>query len=179
MLSLIIILMLLHAVYTGMRRGIVLQVVYAIGYFIAFWIAVPLSQTLGPKLNLLVPYPSATEESYFAFFQQKVGLSLDKAFYIGVAFVLVMFISGLIIRFIGLLLNSLTFMYVFSRFNKVLGGLLNFMVVYIGIFLVLYVLALVPVDGLQTMLAHSWLAKMMVLKTPLLTSLVTQWWIVG
>lgn len=164
MLSLIIILMLLHAVYTGMRRGIVLQVVYAIGYFIAFWIAVPLSQTLGPKLNLLVPYPSATEESYFAFFQQKVGLSLDKAFYIGVAFVLVMFISGLIIRFIGLLLNSLTFMYVFSRFNKVLGGVLNFIVVYIGIFLVLYVLALVPVDGLQNMLAHSWLAKMMCLK---------------
>ena len=116
--------------------GNCLQVVYAIGYFIAFWIAVLRSQT--SDLNeFVMPYPSATEESYFAF-SNKVGLSLIKLLYR----------CGLCISdvhqwpdysFYCLLLNSLTFMYVFSRFNKVLGGVLNFIVVYIGIFLVLYV----------------------------------------
>ena len=177
MLSLIIVLMLLYAIYTGVRRGFVLQMVYTVGYFVVFWIAQTLSHTLGPKLSLLVPYPSATEDSYFAFFKQSTGLSLDKAFYIGVAFLLVMFIGGLLVRLIGLLANSLTYLPSLHQFNKLLGGALSFTVVYIGIFLLLYVLALVPVDGLQNMLAHSWVAKTMVLKTPILTSQITQWWV--
>ena len=179
MLSLIIILMLLYAVYTGVRRGFVLQMVYTVGYFLVFWVAQTLSHTLGPKLSLLVPYPSATEDSYFAFFQKSTGLSLDKAFYVGVAFLIVMFIGGLLVRLVGLLANSLTYLPLLKQFNKLLGGLLSLVVVYIGIFLFLYVLALVPIDGLQNTLAHSWVAKTMVLKTPILTSQITQWWVAG
>ncbi|MDG2977636.1 CvpA family protein [Latilactobacillus curvatus] len=179
MLSLIIILMLLYAIYTGVRRGFIMQAVYTIGYFIVFWIAKAMSQTLGPKLSLMVPYPSATEDSYFAFFQKSIGLSLDDAFYIGVAFVLVMFIGGLLVRFIGLLLNSLTYMPGLKQFNKAAGGLLSFLVVYVGIFLLLYMLALVPVDGLQKTLENSTVARVIVLHTPVLTSQVTSWWIAG
>ncbi|KRM24405.1 CvpA family protein [Latilactobacillus graminis] len=179
MLSLIIILILLYAIYIGTRRGFIMQAVYTIGYFIVFWIAQAMSHSLGPKLSLIVPYPSAIEDSYFAFFQKSIGLSLDDAFYIGVAFVLVMFIGSLLVRFSGLLLNSLTYMPGLKRFNKTIGGFLNFLVVYIGIFLLLYVMALVPLDGLQKTLRDSTVARVIVLHTPVLTSQVTSWWIAG
>ncbi|MCO6543575.1 MAG: CvpA family protein [Lactobacillus sp.] len=174
MVSGLIILILAYGVYVGVRRGLVLQAIYTIGYTISFILAYLSCRWLGPKLDLIVPYPSASPHSYFAFFSQKVSLSLDRSFYCGIAFLLVLFGGWIIIRIIGAYLYDLTFYPLEADLNRVSSALLSFVCNYVAIFVVLYVLALVPIYGLQKALNHSWLASIMIRYSAFLTHSFTQ-----
>ena len=58
MLTFIIVLTLLWGIYTGVRRGLILQIVYTVGYFISFLVAREYYTVIAAKIDLLVPYPS-------------------------------------------------------------------------------------------------------------------------
>lgn len=174
MWTILILLLLGYAYYAGRRRGLMLQLVYSGGYLITFLIARLSYLKLAPHLTLWVPYQSADLSSKFAFFSQKTGLKLDKAFYAACAFLLVMVIGWAIVRFVGILSSQLTF-YPLKRQQSLLGGaLLNVVTVYIGIFLILTVLTLFPLALFQNAFAHSWLLKGMIKLTPIPA---LSWWL--
>ncbi|GAF39879.1 integral inner membrane protein [Agrilactobacillus composti DSM 18527 = JCM 14202] len=178
MLSFLIILVLAYGIYIGARRGLILQTIYSISYLVFFGIAYLIYRGLGSNLTLLIPYPSATTSSHFAFFDASLGLKLDTAFYAGFAFLLILLIGWLIMKFVGLFLAPLQF-YPMNYSMSVLGAMiLAFVTNYVGIFLILYLVALIPVDGLQAALGHSWVSTGMVRYSPILTDLITKWWIV-
>lgn len=177
MLSFIIILVLIYGVYMGARRGLAMQLYYTAGYFVSFLLATLLYRVLGPKFELLVPYPSASLDSKFAFFSTQLGLTLDKAFYYGFAFVFVLFIGWLIVRFGGIYMKKLTYYPMDNQISELSGGILAFLTNYIGIFIILYLTALIPMPGIQDGLANSWMATLIVRYTPLLTNLFTSMWI--
>ncbi|MCD2256778.1 CvpA family protein [Agrilactobacillus fermenti] len=179
MLSLLIVLVIAYGMYIGARRGLLLQAVYTFSYLIFVGIAYLVYRNLGKGLTLLVPYPSATSNSHFAFFDASLGLKLDTAFYAGFGFCLIIFIGWLIMKFAGIFLQSLTF-YPIDYTTSILGAMvLAFFTNYIGVFLLLYLLALIPIDGLQHALGTSWAAVSIVRYSPLLTNLATHWWIVA
>lgn len=58
MLTLFIIILFAIAYYTGARRGLVLQIVYTVGYMLSLSSAKKYYLVLAKKLELIVPYPS-------------------------------------------------------------------------------------------------------------------------
>jgi uncharacterized membrane protein required for colicin V production len=178
MIAIIIILILAYGFYTGHRRGLAYQLVFSFGYTISYLIAATKYQELGSKLELWIPFPSATEETKMIFFSQKQALEMDKAFYAAVAFVLIYFICYLIVRLIGIFAHKLMYISVFGKSNHIVGGVFGLLAVYIGIFLILYLLSMVPMNSLQNVLASDPLARAIIERTPFFTNDVHQMWII-
>ena len=179
MLSLLILLILFYGVYVGARRGLLMQAYYTIGYVITFIIAKLGYTHLEKSFELIIPYPSATMESKFAFFKTSLGTNLDKSFYYGFSFIFICFVGWIIVRIGGLYLQQLTFYPMYEDINVLGGGLLGLINNYIGVFMVLFLLALIPIDGLQHALGHSWVATLIVKYSPGLTQLFAKWWFIS
>lgn len=177
MLSLIILFLLAIAAYSGARRGLVLQIVYTVGYFISFIAAQAFYKDLAPKLEMYVPYPSATQTSKMVFFNQTISLDLDKAFYAAIAFLIILVIGWLLTRFIGIFFNSLTYLPLVKQLNWLGGGLLSVIVMYVGIFIILSILALVPLDMVQNQFRSSGWARSIVDNTPILSKKIQDLWV--
>lgn len=179
MVSLIVIIALAYCFYSGARRGMWLQFVHMLGYLLSIGLAWVTYKPLSVVMTQWVPYPSATEQSKFVFFTHQVGLTLDNAFYRGVAFVFMLALGWLLTRFVAMWFHDLTYKRGDAHVSMVVSGVLNFLMGYVFIFLILYLLALIPVTGIQDMLAHSMVAGAIVRYTPGLTALFTQLWIVA
>ena len=177
LMTVLIVVILAIGAYGGARRGLILQFVMTVGYFVSYLMASKYYQALGSHLELIVPYPSASESSQFVYYDQALGLNLDGAFYNGVAFIIILFVGWLITRFIGGLLNAVTFIPVLKQLNTVGGALLIFIVAYVAIFLVLFLLTMVPIDAIQEAFSKSWLARKIVEDTPVISAQLYNWWI--
>ncbi|MFD1485785.1 CvpA family protein [Lacticaseibacillus baoqingensis] len=177
MVSLIILAVLAYCFYSGARRGVWLQLIHVVGYLFSLGLAWATYRPLGVVMTQWVPYPSATEQSQFVFFTNQVGLTLDHGFYNGVAFVFMLMVGWLVTRFVALWFHNLTYRVGDQQVSWLVGGVLNFLMGYLFIFLVLYLFALIPVTAIQDMLAHSLIARSIVRYTPGLTSLFTTLWI--
>lgn len=177
MLSLLLILFLVYGFYVGARRGLAMQAFFTVGYAIFFGIALLSFKALGPKFEMIVPYPSASLGSEFAFFSTKVGMELDDAFYRAFAFIFVCFIGWIIVRFAGLYFKRLTYYPMFNDINLLSGGILGLLVTYVAVFMILLMFAMIPVSGIQNALQHSFVASTMIRSTPVLTTMLTELWI--
>lgn len=178
MLTLIIVAFLAYSFYAGARRGIALQGVYTIGYLVVLIVARLLAGVLKPIVALWVPYPSATLDSKMVFFGSDVVLKLDDAFYYGVAFFAIMLVGWAIVRLAVLAVKELEFLnYHDDTASWLAAGMLNMICAYFFMFFALYLLALVPVNGLQQLLGNSHAAVLMIRYTPLASQYVANWWI--
>ena len=90
LMTVLIVVILAIGAYGGARRGLILQFVMTVGYFVSYLMASKYYQALGSHLELIVPYPSASESSQFVYYDQALGLNLDGAFYNGVAFIIIL-----------------------------------------------------------------------------------------
>lgn len=177
MLSLLLILLLIYGFYIGARRGLAMETFYAVGYGIFFCLAWVSFKALGPKFEMIVPYPSASLGSEFTFFSTKVGMKLDDAFYRAFAFIFVCFIGWIVIRFIGLYFKRLTYFPMYNDVNILSGGIIGLVVTYVTILMLLLLAAMIPVAGIQHALQHSFIASTMIESTPVLTETLTHLWI--
>lgn len=66
---------------------------------------------------------------------------------------------------------------VLRQLNVWAGGIFGFCEVYLIIFILLYVAALIPMAALQNTLSHSILADAIINHTPVLSSQIKQLWI--
>src|SRR5690625_3151966 len=135
LLTLGILLILLIAIYSGAKRGLVLQLVMTIGYLLSFWFALNFYDRLRESLELIVPYPPASLSDTFVVFPEEMSLQLDDVYYNGVAFILILALGWLITRIVGGLLNFVTRLPLLKQVNTIGGAVLNFLVNYVGVFL--------------------------------------------
>jgi len=154
-----------------------MEAFYTVGYAIFFGIALVSFRFLSPKFEMIVPYPSANLGSEFAFFSTKVGMELDDAFYRAFSFLFVCFIGWIIIRFAGLYFKRLTYVPMPNDVNLLSGGILGFLVTYITIFMILLIVAMIPVAGIQHTLAHSFVASAMIEGSPFISKWLPSLWI--
>ncbi|MCM3568343.1 CvpA family protein [Neobacillus mesonae] len=175
MLDLAIIILLVLGFFIGLKRGLILQLVHLTSFIIAYAAAYLYYDQLAPKLTLWIPYPKFGDDSTLKII---TGSSdMETAFYRAIAFVIIFFAVKILLQIIGSMLDFIALLPILKQLNIWAGGIFGFLEIYLLIFIVLYIAALIPIDHFQTILDNSSLAKMIVNYTPVLSEQLKGWWI--
>ncbi|MED4203126.1 CvpA family protein [Neobacillus mesonae] len=175
MLDLAIIIFLVIGFFVGLKRGFILQLVHLTSFIIAYVVAYLYYGELAPKLTLWIPYPTFGDDPTLKIL---TGSSdMETAFYRAIAFVIIFIAVKIVLQIIGSMLDFIAHLPVLKQLNIWAGGILGFLEVYLIIFIVLYIAALIPIEHFQTLLDQSSLAKTIVNYTPILSEQVKSWWI--
>ncbi len=175
MLDLAIIIFLIIGFFVGLKRGFILQLVHLIGFIIAYVAANSYYEQLAPKLTLWIPYPNFGNVTSLKLLTD--SSNMEAAFYRAIAFVIIFFAVKVILQIIGSMLDFVAHLPILKQLNILGGGLLGFIEIYLVIFILLYVSALLPIDFLQNALDQSSMAKAIVNHTPILSQQIKSMWI--
>src|SRR5690606_32302736 len=164
MFDLILIIILLMGFIIGVRRGFILQIVHLTGFIVAFIVAYLYYDDLMPKIILWIPYPTFGDTETMKFLFE--GTNLETTYYRAIAFAIIFFGTKFVWHIIGSLLDFLANLPFLKQINGWAGGLLGFVEVYLVVFIVLYIGALLPVELVQSNINDSIMAKILVRHTP-------------
>ncbi|MBT2716327.1 CvpA family protein [Bacillus sp. ISL-57] len=174
MLDLAILAILLIGLLIGLKRGFILQAVHMTGFIVAFIAAYVFYGDLAPNLKLWIPFPTMGDSSTLNMFFDTVGL--DTAYYNAIAFAIIFFAAKILWQMIGSMLNFITHLPILKQLNRWGGGILGFLEVYLIMFIILYIAAMLPMDSIQKPLTGSFLAESIVKHTPFLSEQVKELW---
>lgn len=174
MLDLLILLLLVAGVIVGGRRGLIVQAIHMFGFIIALVVAYLYYKPLAQQFLFWIPYPGFTDEVAAALMLD--GLDVDRTFYRVIAFALIFYAVKLLLQIVASMLDYLRYMPVLGGLNRLLGAALGFIEAYFLLFIVLYVVALLPLAGIQERVDSSILAGLMLEHTPLISSMFQNWW---
>ncbi|MFJ7727163.1 CvpA family protein [Neobacillus sp. NPDC097160] len=175
MLDLAIIIFLIIGFFVGLKRGFILQLVHLTGFIIAYIAATSYYEELAPKLTLWIPYPNFGEGTTLKILTD--SSDIETAFYRAISFVIIFFAVKILFQIIGSMLDFVAHLPVLKQLNVLAGGILGFCEVYLIIFILLYIGALIPIELIQNLLDHSVLAKAIVNHTPILSQQIKSLWI--
>jgi len=170
-LTLLIILALFIGVYTGVKRGVILQLIMIIGYTISALVALNYYDSILYYVQMTIPYPAPLSTSYnpYVLFDSSLLFQMHNPFYAGVSFAIIFFAGWLITRFIGRLIKFISKIRIIESLNTIGGGVLSFIAHYIGVFFILFLLSTVQIEFIQNQFSTSWLARTVVTQTPYLS----------
>jgi uncharacterized membrane protein required for colicin V production len=174
MLDLAILAFLIIGLLVGLRRGFILQTIHLTGFIVAFIVAYVYYDEFAPKLHLWIPFPSMGDSNSFQMLFDTVGL--DTAYYNAIAFAMIFFVTKIIWHMLGSMLDFIAHLPLLKTLNRWGGGILGFMEVYLILFIILYIAALLPMDMIQGSLSSSFLAESIVKDTPFLSQQVKELW---
>lgn len=175
MLDLAVIVILIFGILIGLKRGFILQLIHMIGLIIAFITAYVYYEDLAPKLRLWIPYPDLNSTGAIKMVLD--GVSFDEAFYRAIAFAIIFFAVRIILAIIGSALDIVASLPILRTLNMWAGGILGFLEIYLLLFVVIYIAALLPIVGIQTALNDSTIAEGILKNTPYFSSEVKKMWI--
>lgn len=176
MLDLIVLIILIFGFLIGLKRGFILQLVHLTSFIIAFIIAYMYYDQLAPKLTLWVPYPNFGSELPLSILFENANL--EDAYYRAIAFVVIFFAVKIVLQIIGSMLDFLAHIPILKQINIWAGGILGFIEVYLIMFILFFIAALLPIDTIQTALTDSILVESMIKHTPVLSSLIEDLWLI-
>ncbi|WP_405100700.1 CvpA family protein [Oceanobacillus sp. FSL H7-0719] len=163
MLDIILIVLLLFGLFIGLARGFILQLLHLVGFITAFVVAAIYYDDLAGMLELWLPYQEIKNNAWADFLN---ALPLEMAFYSIVSFAIIFFAVKIILQIIANMLDFVASIPLINIVNKLSGAVLGLVEVYLIAFIILFVLALTPVEGIQTALNNSFIAMLMLEKTP-------------
>jgi uncharacterized membrane protein required for colicin V production len=175
MLDLAIILFLIIGFFIGLRRGFILQLIHLTGFIIAYVVAYLYYAQLAEKLTLWIPYPNFNNNTMLKILTE--SSNMETAFYRAIAFAIIFFAVKILLQIIGSMLDFIAHLPILRMLNIWAGGILGFLEVYLVMFILLYIAALIPIESFQTTLDHSVMAKAIVNYTPILSQQIKGWWI--
>lgn len=172
--DLILVIVFISSLIVGMKRGFIVQAMHLISFIIALVVAVVYYKPLADKFVLWIPYPGFSENATMTVMLD--SLDVDRTFYRVLAFALIFFAVKIALQIVGSMFDFLTYLPVLKSVNRILGALLCLVEFYLIAFILLYVLALVPVEALQVRLDRSLLTSLILEHTPILTQMFQNWW---
>ncbi|HJV16206.1 MAG TPA: CvpA family protein [Bacillales bacterium] len=175
MLDLAIIILLIMGYFIGLKRGFILQLFHLTSFIIAYIVAYIYYDQLAPKLTLWIPYPDFGGDSALKLFSE--ASHMEDAFYRAIAFVIIFFVVKILLQIIGAMLDFIAHLPILRQLNVWAGGLLGFSEVYLILFILLYIAALIPMEVFQSPLENSALASQIVNHTPILSQQIKHLWI--
>ncbi|HZG60766.1 MAG TPA: CvpA family protein [Anoxybacillus sp.] len=175
MIDLILLFILLTGFMIGLKRGFILQFIHMTGFIVAFIVAYTNYEKLAPRLRLWVPYPSFDDEETIKLIFESANL--DEAYYRAIAFAILFFATKILMQIIGSMLDFVVQLPFLRSVNRWAGGALGFIEIYLIVFIVLYIGALIPIESLQTRLQDSFMASIIVKHTPFLSDMLENMWI--
>lgn len=167
MISLIIMFLLFLGLLMGLRRGFVIQLIHLVGFFLSFIFATIFYKRLAGSLSMWIPYPELSTDNTWAMFL--ATMPLENAFYNAVSFAIIFFSVKVILQIIGYMIDIVVNIPLLRSMNKLLGAILGFIEMYAITFIVLFIFALVPLDSVQHKLSSSFMAKLMIQHTPIVS----------
>lgn len=174
MLDLIIIVILLIGLFVGIRRGFVLQIVHLSGFVLAYILAYLYYGQLAPQLRLWIPYPTVVEKNQF--FSMLNHMNLQSVYYNAIAFGIIFIGTKIATQIIGSMLDFLADLPFFRVVNRWLGGTLGFIEVYLLVFILLYLGAIMPFFGIEKVVGHSQVAHIIINNTPMFSERIRNLW---
>lgn len=174
MLDLILIIIFAASLLVGIKRGFIVQVIHLASFFIALIVAYIYYKPLADKFVLWIPYPGFTENASLTLMLD--SLDVDRTFYRVIAFAVIFFIVKFALHIVASIFDFLTYLPILNSINRVLGAVLSFVEFYFILFIVLYVLALLPIPSIQNLVGSSVIAGLMLEHTPIITKLFQNWW---
>lgn len=174
MLDLILLFLFLGGLITGFRRGLIVQLIHMTGFIIALIVAYIYYIPLSEKFVLWIPYPGVTAASKLSWTVEQ--LDLDQTFYRILAFVIIFIVVKFVLQLIASMFDFLKFLPVLGFLSRFGGALLGLIEFYILIFLVLYLLSMLPLPFIQEMIGKSLLADAIFEHTPIFSETVKKWW---
>lgn len=174
MLDILIIFLLVGGLVTGFRRGLIVQLIHMTGFIIALIVAYTYYKQLAAKFVLWIPYPGIDARSKLSISVEQ--LDLDETFYRLLAFVVIFLAAKFLLQLVASMFDFLKYLPVLGFLARFGGALLGFVEFYILIFLVLYLVAMLPMEFIQNSIQSSLLANTMFEHTPILSETVKKWW---
>lgn len=174
MLDLIILIVLVAGLVVGLKRGFIVQVLHLASFIIALIVAYIYYEPLAQKFVLWIPYPGVTDAGNLSIVID--SLDLDRTFYRVLAFAVIFFVVKIVLQILSSIFDFLAYLPVLKSLNKLLGAALGLVEYYLILFIVLYVLVLLPVEFIQNRMSNSILAKLILEHTPLITKMFQNWW---
>jgi len=172
MVTLIILLVLFIGAYSGYKKGILIQLLQAIGYAIVFIFALDYYQMVSDYLYLIVPYPSpfAPESNPYLLYDQSLMFTMDESYYDIISFIAIFVVGWLIVKFLTNLLSyTLEKLRLPEPLSGIGGSILGFIVNYLGLFYLLLLLSTIPYDFIQNRLANSFVGETIITSTPVVS----------
>ena len=174
MLDILLLILLLGGLIVGAKRGLVVQLIHMVGFVIALIVAYLYYKPLAEYFVLWIPYPAVGDDLRFTIAIEQ--LDLDQTFYQLFAFALIFFVVKFALQLLASMLDFLKYLPFLGFASKILGAILGLIEVYILLFIFIYVLALLPMDAVQTQLEKSSIAQTMLEHTPFFSEKVKEWW---
>ena len=174
MLDLLLLAFFIMGIAVGLRRGFILQIIHMTGFIVAFIVASIYYDTLAPKLELWVPFPSSGDASSVGNLFGAAGL--DHAYYNAIAFIIIFFAVKIVWQLFGSMLDFIAQFPILKQLNRWGGGIFGFLEIYLIIFILIYLAALMPVASIQGYLQDSVIAEAMVKNTPFISEAVKDLW---
>ncbi|WP_062104463.1 CvpA family protein [Bacillus niameyensis] len=175
MVDLAIVIILIIGFIVGLKRGFILQLLHMIGFIGSFIVAYLYYDELAPKLKLWIPYPDVGSGETFKMILD--GANFDEAFYRAIAFVIIFIAARIVLGIIGSALDIVASLPVIKILNIWAGGILGLVEMYLFLFILLYISALLPVEIVQNALQDSALADTILKKTPYFSAELQKLWI--
>lgn len=157
--TIVILILLASAIFRGFHRGFVIEMLHLIGTVVVLLFARLLYQPLGTMISNLLTNLHLIEASVAA----TLIINL-------VAFFVLISLGWSVIRLLGRVSRSITWLPVIKQVNSVAGGIVSFVVTYLVIFVALSLANIVNTSFIQTQMTQSPLATYIVKQTPGLTS---------
>lgn len=173
MFDVILIILLIFGFLIGLKRGFILQLFHLVGFIVAFIAAILYYDDLGSRLSLWIPYPDLSDGAWADFLD---ALPLENGFYNAIAFAIIFFAVKILLQIIASMLDFVAYLPVLKSINKMLGAVLGFVEIYLILFIVLYILALTPIEGVQSWITDSSLALFIIENTPYFSDKITELW---
>jgi len=175
MLDLAVLAILVIGFIVGLKRGFILQTIHLAGFIVAFIVAYIYYEQLAPKLTLWIPYPNLGSNTTLHLIFENANL--ETAYYRAIAFAAIFFAVKILLQIIGSMLDFVANLPILHQLNVWAGGLLGLVEVYLVMFIILYIAALLPIQAIQDPLNDSILAENIIKNTPVFSQQIKQLWI--
>lgn len=149
----VILVVVLLALAVGYRRGFITQLVSLVGLVIAYFTAYFLYDDLASRIAAWLPLDKWTSGSSYEFLVPR--FKVETYLYNALSFALIFLAVKLVLSAIGFMLNLMAKVPGLNALNRLSGALLAGLESVVLIAIVLYLLAVLPSDGMQHVLGGS------------------------
>lgn len=178
MITLLLLAVLLWQFFLGYTRGFVKQVYETFALLVGLIVAGLNYQRLAYKLTLWIPYSQAAEGVQLPYFSRVNIFEMDRVFYAGLAYVLVMGLVYGALKLLSFLVQLLAVDFFEQPGFRLAAGGLSVLVTVLFWSVTLRLFATIPLVAVQEFLGNHLLLKGLI-NLPLLSQLLDHLWVVN
>src|SRR5690554_1679057 len=116
MLSFLLFMSLVIFFFVGFRRGLILQLVHLVGFFVVFIVANIYFRDLAHYIRLWIPFPELSTESTVTLLVD--AFQFEDVYYKGIAFAILFFGSKIVLHIVGSLFDFLANLPILNMVNR-------------------------------------------------------------